>query len=87
MAAVLAVGVLQAVDAAIPGVLALWNAITQLHQKNPGLTAAQVVTMAQTMSQQIGTLDADTLATLAQIPSGSAPASPAAPASSTAVKS
>jgi hypothetical protein len=77
MAAAIAIGVLQAVDAAVPGVLALWNAISELHQKNSGLTAAQVVTMAQTMSQQIGTLDADTLATLAQIPS----------ASSTAVKS
>jgi hypothetical protein len=81
--AVLAVGVLQAVDAAVPGILALWNAITELHQKNPGLTSAQVVTLAQTMSTQIGTLDADTLATLAQIPSVPAPAVPAA----TAVKS
>ena len=87
MAAVLAVGVLQAVDAAIPGVLALWNAITQLHQKNPGLTSAQVVTLAQTMSQQIGTLDADTLATLAQIPSAPAPASPAPGAQPAAVHS
>ena len=52
----------------IPGVLNLWNAIANLRQKNPTLTAAQVTAMVQTMEGTIGTLDADTLATLAQIP-------------------
>jgi len=65
--AALAISILQAAEAAIPGFLALWNAIAELKQKNPSLSPAQVVAMAQAMESQIGTLDADTLATLAQI--------------------
>ena len=74
MAAPIAVLTIQAIEAAIPGIIELWNAITKLRQQNPGLTAAQVTSLAQSMETQIGAFDADTLATLGQIQSPTEPA-------------
>ena len=59
---------LQLVTAAIPGVEALVTAILGLHKSNPTLTAAQIQELANAITTNITSLDADTVATLAAIP-------------------
>ena len=60
--------VLQGIIAAIPGGIALWQAIVALRTANPGMTAAQALTLMQNMTSVISTLGADEVAQLALIP-------------------
>jgi hypothetical protein len=69
--------ILQAVEAAVPGYVALWNAITALRTKNPNMTAAQALALMQTATSAIATLSSDEAAVLDQIPANPA-AAPAA---------
>jgi hypothetical protein len=69
------VDVLNDIVAAIPGGLALWNAIVGLRAQNPGLTQAQAAALMAGITATIATVGADELAQLALIPP--APAAPA----------
>jgi hypothetical protein len=60
--------VLQGIIAAIPGGIALWQAIVALRTVNPGMTAAEALTLMQNMTAAIGALGADEVAQLASIP-------------------
>lgn len=63
--------------AAIPGGIALWNAIIDLRTKNPGMNAAEALALMQGMTATIATVGADEVAQLALMPP--APVPPAAP--------
>jgi hypothetical protein len=76
MAAATVITIIQLVEAAIPGFTAVLTAIRNLKQNNSDLTAAQITTLVQGICTNVGNLDADTLATLSQIPA--APAATAA---------
>ena len=78
MAAPAAVLIFQAIDAALPGALAIWNAIVAFHKANPNLTSDQIQALATQLSAAAGQLESDTLATLMAIPSLPPAAQPAA---------
>ena len=64
----IALDVFQGIIAAIPGGIALWQAIVALRTANSGMTAAEALTLMQNMTAAIGALGADEVAQLALIP-------------------
>jgi hypothetical protein len=64
----IALDVFQGIISAIPGGIALWQAIVALRTANPGMTAAEALTLMQNMTAAIGALGADEVAQLALIP-------------------
>ena len=64
----IAVSILNDIVAAIPGGIALWNAILGLRTSNPGMTQTQADTLMLAMTQTIATVGVDEVATLALIP-------------------
>ena len=71
----IAVNILNDIVAAIPGGIALWNAILGMRTQNPNMTQAQVDALMLAMTSTIATVGADEVATLALIPPAPAPAS------------
>jgi hypothetical protein len=65
--------VLQGFIAAIPGGIAVWQAIVAMRAANPGMTDAQALTLMQNITGVISTLGADEVAQLALIPPAPVP--------------
>jgi hypothetical protein len=78
--------VLQGIVAAIPGGIALWNAIIGLHTANPALTSAQTQTLMTSVFGVITTVGADEVSQLALIPPVPVAGAPVAPAATAATK-
>ena len=69
-AAVVTIGldVLQGIINALPGGLAVWQAIVGLRTQNPNMSAAEALAFMQNLTSVIGTLGADEVAQLSLIP-------------------